>query len=179
MPLQLQPQAFWFCHNTQASLWHRGKVFPATFQPAFLPCRQSKLRHWCPPFPLSLFWTEAHALRHDTEARAPKSSSDWLKYHYLVFCRQRQRKISSLFDIERSSPATKILSMCCPHTASFRRQRQRSSSPATKIVLCALGFRKEQIVSTTFVSKIGALCSHQQVPVHSLFDYLCCHATHF
>ena len=31
--------------------------------------------------------------------------------------------------------------MCFPRTARFRRQRQNSSSSATKIVLCALGLR--------------------------------------
>ena len=35
-----------------------------------------------------------------------------------------------------------------PHTASFRRQRQKSSSSATKIVLCALGFRVIKTIQT-------------------------------
>ena len=33
-----------------------------------------------------------------------------------------------------------LLYTCFPHTASLRRQRQKSWSSATKIVLCALGF---------------------------------------
>ena len=37
----------------------------------------------------------------------------------------------------------KIFYMRFPHTASFRRQRQKSSSSATKVGLCALGFTRQ------------------------------------
>ena len=58
----------------------------------------------------------------------------------LVFCRQRRKRLSSIFDIEDRRQRQKSF-ICFPHTANFRRQLQKSSSSATKIVLCALGLR--------------------------------------
>ena len=67
----------------------------------------------------------------------------------LVFCRQRRKRISSIFDNEDRRQRQKSC-ICFPHTASFRRQRQQSSSSTTKIVLCALGFTELKIVRLLF-----------------------------
>ena len=98
----------------------------------------------------------------------------------LVFCRQLRKRISSIVDIEDRRLRQKSF-LCFQHTASFRRERQKSSSSATKIVLCALGLTtqllsffqrlRKDMCSYSFVIWSSFASTSSRNPLH--FAYIC------